>query len=146
MNFSQLPAVNATINAVCTVLLLVGFREIRHKRIENHRRIMIAAFIFSCVFLVFYLLHKWHLMSTTGSMNTAFRGTGVIRPVYFSLLISHVLLAATIPVLASITLFRGLKMDVVRHRRIARITLPIWLYVSVTGVLVYFMLYQWFVV
>jgi len=143
VNLDQLPAVNATINAVCTVLLLLGFREILNKRIQNHRRIMITAFILSIVFLACYLLHKWHLVTTTGSMNTAFRGTGVIRPVYFTLLISHVLLAATVPVLASITLFRGLKMDVVRHRRIARITLPVWLYVSVTGVIVYYMLYQW---
>lgn len=105
---------------------------------------MITAFILSIVFLGCYVLHKWHLVATTGSMNTAFRGTGAIRPVYFTLLITHVLLAATVPVLASITLFRGLKMDVIRHRRIARITLPVWLYVSVTGVIVYFMLYQWF--
>lgn len=143
MNFEMLPAVNATINAVCTVLLLFGFREIKNKRIENHRRIMTIAFVLSIVFLASYLLHKWHLVATTGGMNTTFKGVGAIRPVYFALLISHVTLAATVPVLASITLFRGLKMDVVRHRRIARITLPIWLYVSVTGVIVYFMLYHW---
>ncbi len=143
MNFDQLPAVNATINAVCTVLLLLGFREIINKRIQNHRRIMTAAYVLSILFLTSYLLHKWHLVSTTGGMNTTFKGVGAIRPVYFTLLISHVVLAATVPVLASITLFRGLKMDIVRHRRIARVTLPIWLYVSVTGVVVYFMLYHW---
>jgi len=140
----QLPAVNAMLNAASTILLLSGYRFIRTKRIPQHRMCMIAAFSMSMLFLAGYLLHKWHLFQTTGSYNTTFAGTGVIRPVYFSILITHVTLAAAVPVLASITLFRGLKMNVAKHRRIARITLPIWLYVSVTGVVVYFMLYQWY--
>jgi uncharacterized membrane protein YozB (DUF420 family) len=140
----QLPALNASLNAVSTVLLVLGFRHIKAKRIEQHRTMMLTAFAVSIIFLLCYLLHKWHLFTTTGTYNTTFQGQGVWRPVYFTLLITHVALAATVPVLASITLFRGLKMNVERHRAIARITFPIWLYVSVTGVLVYFMLYQWF--
>lgn len=140
----NLPAVNATLNAISTVLLVSGYRFIRAKRIPQHRAMMLSAFVMSILFLVCYLLHKWHLFETTGSYNTAFKGQGMWRPIYFGVLITHVALAAAVPVLASITLFRGLKMRVERHRAIARITFPIWLYVSVTGVLVYFMLYQWF--
>lgn len=139
----QLPAINATLNAASTILLLTGFGFIRRKRIRLHRFCMISAFVLSMVFLASYLLHKWHLYSTTGSYNTVFHGQGAFRTLYFTILITHVALAATVPVLASITLFRGLKMSVVKHKRLARITLPIWLYVSVTGVIVYFMLYQW---
>ena len=135
---------NAMLNAASTILLLSGYSFIRAKRIPLHRLCMLSAFTVSMVFLACYLLHKWHLFQTTGSYNTTFAGTGIIRPVYFSILITHVSLAATVPVLAFITLFRGLKMNVVKHRRIARFTLPIWLYVSVTGVIVYFMLYQWY--
>lgn len=135
---------NAMLNAASTILLLSGYRFIRTKRIPLHRMCMIAAFTLSILFLVGYLLHKWYLFQTTGSYNTMFAGTGAIRTVYFSVLISHVVLAAIVPFLAFITLFRGLRMDVKRHRRIARFTLPVWLYVSVTGVFVYFMLYQWY--
>lgn len=142
----QLPAVNATLNAISTILLLMGFRFIKAKRIPQHRAMMISAFVMSILFLVGYLLHKWHLYTTTGSMNTTFQGVGGWRVFYLVLLATHVILAASVPFLAGITLFRGLKMDVARHRKIARITFPIWLYVSVTGVLVYFMLYQWFAV
>jgi len=144
MDLGQLPALNATLNAVCTALLLVGYRLIRQKKVEQHRAVMITAFAVSVVFLACYLLHKWHLYATTGSYNTVFPGQGIWRTIYLALLISHVTLAATVPVLAIITIRRGLRMSVETHRRIARITLPIWLYVSVTGVIVYFMLYQWF--
>ena len=140
----QLPAMNAALNALSTVLLLSGFRFIKQKRIPQHRAMMLSAFVVSMLFLAGYLLHKWHLYETTGSYNTTFQGEGAWRIAYFVLLISHIVLAATVPVLAVITLFRGLKMNVAKHRRIAKITFPIWLYVSVTGVLVYFMLYQWF--
>ncbi len=135
---------NAALNAVSTVLLLAGFRFIKQKRIPQHRAMMVSAFIVSMLFLAGYLLHKWHLYETTGSYNTTFQGEGGWRIVYFVVLISHILLAATVPFLAVITVYRGLKMNVAKHRRIAKITFPIWLYVSVTGVLVYFMLYQWF--
>ncbi|MEY3385303.1 MAG: hypothetical protein RIR53_114 [Bacteroidota bacterium] len=144
MNLDQLPALNATLNALSTILLVTGYRLIRQRRIEQHRMVMIAAFVVSIVFLACYLLHKWHLYSTTGSYNTVFPGEGVWRTIYLIILVTHVTLAATVPVLAIITIRRGLAMSVEAHRRIARITLPIWLYVSVTGVIVYFMLYQWF--
>lgn len=144
MMLEKLPALNAILNAICTVLLVFAYRLIRAKKIQQHRAVMITAFCVSTVFLASYLLHKWHLWQTTGSFNTLFAGQGIWRPVYFVILISHVLLAATVPVLAIITLGRGLRMNVEQHRRIARITFPVWLYVSVTGVLVYFMLYQWF--
>lgn len=140
----NLPAVNATLNAISTVLLLTGYRLIRAKKIEQHRMAMMGAFVVSMLFLACYLLHKWHLYTTTGSYNTVFAGTGTWRTVYLLLLGTHVVLAIAVPFLAIITIRRGLAMSVERHRRIARITLPIWLYVSVTGVLVYFMLYQWF--
>ncbi|MBU3741390.1 MAG: DUF420 domain-containing protein [Candidatus Kapabacteria bacterium] len=140
----QLPAINASLNAISTVLLLNGLRHIKAKRIEQHRRMMLSAFAVSIAFLACYLLHKWHLYGTTGSYNTTFQGQGTWRLVYLVLLSTHVILAASVPVLAFITLFRGIKMQVERHRAIARVTFPIWLYVSVTGVLVYFMLYRWF--
>lgn len=139
-----LPAINASLNAVSTILLLIGFKFIRAKQIEKHRRMMMSAFVISVIFLACYLLHKWLLFQATGSYNTAFQGQGVWRTVYFTVLISHVVLAACVPVLAIITIRRGLAMRIDPHRRIARITFPIWLYVSVTGVLVYFMLYHWF--
>lgn len=139
-----LPAVNATLNAVSTVLLLLGYKYIRERNIEKHRRVMITAFVISVVFLACYLLHKWLLFTATGSFNTAFQGQGAWRTVYFTILITHVTLAACVPVLAIITIRRGLAMRIDPHRRIAKVTLPIWLYVSVTGVIVYFMLYQWF--
>lgn len=142
----QLPAVNAALNALSTLLLLNGFRHIKAKRIAQHRAMMLTAFVVSMLFLAGYLLHKWHLWSTTGAANTTFQGEGMWRWIYLTILATHVILAATVPFLAVVTLFRGLKMDVARHRKIARITFPIWLYVSVTGVLVYFMLYQWFTV
>ncbi|MCX6139222.1 MAG: DUF420 domain-containing protein [Candidatus Kapabacteria bacterium] len=144
MTFEQLPVLNAVLNAISTVLLLTGYRLIRAKKIQQHRAVMITAFCVSSAFLVSYILHKWHLWETTGSYNTLFTGQGMWRPIYFTVLITHVALAITVPVLAIITISRGLKMNVATHRRIARVTLPIWLYVSVTGVLVYFMLYQWF--
>jgi protein SCO1/2/putative membrane protein len=144
MNFDQLPALNATLNAICTVLLVRGYSLIRAKKIEQHRTVMVSAFVVSIVFLACYLLHKWHLYNTTGAYNTTIAGQGAWRIVYLGILISHVTLAATVPVLALITINRGLNMRVELHRKIAKITFPIWLYVSVTGVIVYFMLYQWF--
>lgn len=144
MTFDQLPALNATLNAICTILLILGYKLIRAKKIEQHRKVMIIAFVVSIVFLGCYLLHKWHLYVSTGAYNTAFKGPDGWRIVYLVILITHVSLAATVPVLALISISRGLSMRVELHKKIAKITLPIWLYVSVTGVIVYFMLYQWF--
>ncbi len=135
MTLSDLPALNASLNALCTVLLVVAYVHIRARRIEQHRKTMLAAFATSVVFLISYVVYH----AQVGSKP--FPGTGVLRTVYFTILIPHVILAATVVPLALITLRRGLRRDDARHRAIARWTLPIWLFVSVTGVIVYLMLY-----
>ena len=131
-----LPTVNAALNATAAVLLVWGLVLIRGKRIQQHRRVMKAAFVTSCLFLACYLVYH----ATVGSVR--FPHTGAIRTVYLSILTTHTMLAATVPVLAIITLRRGLAARYDKHRKIARWTLPIWLYVSVTGVVVYVMLYR----
>jgi putative membrane protein len=136
LDVSMLPAVNATLNAVAGVLLVLGYLQIRRGHIDAHRRFMLAAFLTSALFLVSYVTYH----AQVGSRP--FTGEGLIRIVYFSVLIPHVILAALILPLALITLRRGLRRDDVKHRAIARWTLPIWLFVSVTGVVVYWMLYQ----
>lgn len=138
MSIADLPAVNASLNALAAVLLLLGYREIRRGRMARHRAFMIAACGASTLFLVSYLTYHAHAGSRP------FTGQGPVRLVYFAILISHVILAAAILPLALITLTRALRERFDRHRAIARWTLPIWLYVSVTGVAVYFMLYHWF--
>ena len=137
MAITDLPAVNATLNAISAILLLIGYVLIRRKRIQQHRRVMIAAFATSTLFLISYVIYH----ANVGSKP--FPGQGPIRVVYFTILISHIILAAAVVPLALVTLSRGLKRDDVRHRRIAKITWPIWMYVSVTGVLVYLALYVW---
>jgi putative membrane protein len=132
----DLPALNATLNAISAVLLTVGWALIRARRIEVHRRVMIAAFVTSSLFLASYLIYH----AQVGSVP--FERQGFVRPVYFTILITHVTLAAVTLPLAILTLSRGLKARYARHRAIARWTMPIWLYVSVTGVLVYVLLYQ----
>jgi uncharacterized membrane protein YozB (DUF420 family) len=132
----DLPAVNASLNALSGVLLLCGYTMIRLRRIELHRRCMIAAFAASSLFLICYVVYH----AQVGSVR--FPRQGFVRPLYFTILITHVTLAATVPPLAIVTLSRGLKARYPQHRRIARWTFPIWLYVSVTGVLVYVLLYQ----
>jgi uncharacterized membrane protein YozB (DUF420 family) len=132
----DLPAVNATLNALSGALLLVGYILIRTRRIEEHRRVMLAAFATSTLFLISYVVYH----AQVGSVG--FTRRGIVRPIYFTILITHVVLAAAVLPLALITLSRGLKARYARHRAIARWTLPIWLYVSVTGVLVYVLLYQ----
>jgi putative membrane protein len=132
----SLPAINATLNAVSGVLLLIGYTLIRAGRREQHRRVMIAAFITSSLFLTCYIVYH----AQVGSVP--FPRHGFVRPLYFTILITHVTLAATVPPLAIVTLSRGLKGRYPKHRAIARWTFPIWLYVSVTGVLVYVLLYQ----
>ena len=136
MSLSDLPALNATLNATSGVLLLAGWLLIRRGRINAHRRCMVSAFIASSLFLVSYVVYH------TQAGSRPFTGHGVVRPIYFAILISHVLLAATIVPLALVTLRRALRGDYVRHRRIARVTFPVWMYVSVTGVVIYLMLYQ----
>lgn len=133
---SSLPAVNASLNAIATVLLIAGYVCIRRRRITAHRRVMIAAFTTSVLFLVSYVVYH----ANAGSRP--FPGTGPIRTVYFVILVSHIVLAAIVPLLAALTLWRGLTARYDRHVRLARWTLPIWLYVSITGIVVYLMLYQ----
>jgi protein SCO1/2/putative membrane protein len=133
-----LPTVNATLNAISAVLLVWGYTLIRRKQIDKHRRVMLTAFVTSCLFLVSYLVY--HTL-VGGSVPFGHEGT-LLRTIYFSILIPHTILAAAVPVLAIITLRRGLAGKYDRHRRIAKWTLPIWLFVSVTGVIVYVMLYH----
>jgi uncharacterized membrane protein YozB (DUF420 family) len=132
-----LPTVNATLNALSAILLVCGYVLIRKKQIARHRAVMLTAFATSCLFLVCYLVYH----AQVGSVPFHHEGT-MLRTVYLSILLTHTVLAATIPVLAIITLRRGLAAKYDRHRKIARWTLPIWLYVSVTGVVVYAMLYH----
>ncbi len=138
MSISDLPALNATLNGTSAVLLLAARQRIKHGAIRQHRTLMIAAFATSIVFLISYLVYHFNV----GVLH--FGGTGIIRPMYFTLLTTHTILAAAVPVLATITLLRGLRGRYALHRRIARWTYPIWLYVSATGVVIYFLLYQIF--
>jgi uncharacterized membrane protein YozB (DUF420 family) len=132
----DLPAVNATLNALSGVFLLIGYVLIRMRRITLHRRFMIAAFVTSSLFLLCYVIYHAQVWSVR------FVRQGVVRPIYFTVLITHVTLAAVVLPLAIVTLSRGLNARFDRHRAIARWTFPIWMYVSVTGVLVYVLLYQ----
>ena len=136
MTISDLPALNATLNAIAATLLVYGYILIRRRRLEQHRRVMLAAFAVSALFLASYLVYH----ANAGSRP--FPGRGPIRAVYFTILISHIVLAATIPPLAGVTLWRALRGRFDRHVPIARWTLPLWLYVSVTGIVVYVMLYR----
>jgi uncharacterized membrane protein YozB (DUF420 family) len=136
MNDSILPHLNAVLNATSFVLLVCGLYFILRGRVAAHRACMISAVVVSCLFLVSYVVYH----AQYGSMR--FKGQGFVRPLYFAVLITHVVLAAAIVPLVTITLRRALRGDFIRHRRIARWTYPLWLYVSVTGVIVYLMLYQ----
>ena len=133
-----LPAVNASLNAASGLLLLTGYILIRQKRIDAHKRFMLAACVTSILFLISYLTYHY-----LGGM-TRFAGKGWSRPVYFTLLGTHTVLAVVIVPLAILSVMNGLRNRVPQHRRVARWTFPLWMYVSVTGVLVYFFLYHWF--
>lgn len=131
-----LPHVNAILNSTSAILLLAGYRFIRQGRINAHRNCQIAAVATSTVFLISYLTYHFYHGATK------FPGQGIVRPVYFAILLTHTVLAVVIVPLILLTLYRAARKDFVRHRRIARWTLPLWVYVSVTGVIVYLMLYQ----
>lgn len=133
---SALPTVNAVLNGTSAVLLVVGFYFIRRRRITAHKICMLSAFVTSIVFLISYLTLRYF------AGFTSFPGRGWIRPVYFTILVSHTVLAATIPPLALTVLYRAFREQFAKHRRLARVALPVWFYVSVTGVVVYLMLYQ----
>ena len=136
MTLSSLPTLNAILNGVSGLFLVTGYLMIRQQRIRAHRAYMVSAFTTSTLFLISYLTYHFNVGSV------AFTGQGAIRVVYFTILISHVVLAALILPLALTTLVQALRERFDQHARIARWTLPIWLYVSITGVIVYWMLYQ----
>jgi uncharacterized membrane protein YozB (DUF420 family) len=136
LEISLLPTLNALLNALVLVLLLRGFWHIRHGRRDQHRRAMLGAFAGSVIFLVSYLVYHF----VVGSVR--FPGTGGVRTLYLAILATHTVLAALVPVLATITLGLALRGRFDLHPRIARWTLPIWIYVSVTGIVVYVMLYR----
>ena len=136
MEVTDLPALNACLNSISTILLGAGYYFIRRREIARHKMSMIAAFVCSILFLTSYLIYHYHV----GSIP--FTGRGWIRPVYFTILITHIILAAAIVPLALITLYRAWRGQFDRHKRIGRWTWPLWMYVSVTGVVIYLMLYQ----
>ena len=136
--YAIFPAIDASLNGTSAVLLLVGRGFIKRGNMAAHRAVMLAALVSSSVFLACYLYYHWHV----GSVH--FQGQGWSRPVYFSILISHTILAAAIVPMIIITLSRALRERFDRHRAIARWTYPSWMYVSITGVIVYFMLYHLF--
>ena len=136
MNISDLPALNAGLNALSGTLLGVGYAMIRRGRVRAHKAFMVAAVGVSTLFLVSYVIYHYH------SGSTRFPGTGWIRTLYLSILVTHAVLAAAVIPLAAVTLVRAWREDFAAHRSIARWTLPIWFYVSVTGVIIYVMLYQ----
>jgi uncharacterized membrane protein YozB (DUF420 family) len=139
-DYSIFPKINAALNGSCAVLLVTGRLLIARGKMAAHRSVMLAAFITSSVFLICYIFYHW---PGHGGI-IYFQGTGWIRPVYFSILITHTILAVVIVPMVLITLTRGLRQQFDRHQAIARWTFPLWLYVSVTGVIVYFMLFRLF--
>jgi uncharacterized membrane protein YozB (DUF420 family) len=136
IELADLPALNASLNAAAAVCLVVGYYWIRRRRVAIHKRFMAAALGFSGLFLTSYLIYHFQVGSV------AFTGTGWVRPVYFAILLSHIVLAATVLPLAVVTVYRAWNERFESHKRLARWTLPIWLYVSVTGVIIYWMLYH----
>jgi uncharacterized membrane protein YozB (DUF420 family) len=136
MTVHDLPAVNASLNALSGLLLLIGYIFIRNGQVAAHRRCMIAAFSTSSLFLLCYVIYH----AQVGSVR--FVRHGFVRPLYYTILITHVTLAAVVLPFAIVTLSRGLKAKYAKHRMVARWTWPMWMYVSVTGVLVYVLLYQ----
>jgi uncharacterized membrane protein YozB (DUF420 family) len=141
MDLSFLPLVNAILNGIAGILLVIGWWLIKHGHRDAHRKTMITAFGVSSLFLVCYVAHKiWKAVVGHG-LHTSFNGTGMIKVAYLLMLLSHVILAMTVPVFAVFLIQKGLKGQFEQHRKLAKIALPIWLYVSVTGVLVYLMLY-----
>lgn len=133
---SYLPHVNACLNGASFILLFSGYRFIRARNVAAHRACQISALVVSLLFLASYLTYHYHHGATR------FQGTGIVRPIYLTILMTHTVLAIVIVPLVALTFYRAFRNDFARHRRIARITLPLWLYVSITGVIVYLMLYQ----
>ena len=135
---AYLPHLNAFLNGTSAVLLTTGYSFIRARNVIAHRACQIAALVVSLLFLVSYLTYHYHHGATR------FLGTGLVRPVYFTILTTHTILAVVIVPLVALTFYRAFRGDFLRHKRIARVTLPLWLYVSITGVIVYLMLYHFY--
>ena len=145
MQVHDIPALNATLNGIATILLTAGFIYIKSGNRDAHRKVMMSAVMVSALFLVGYVTHKImiHSQKLISGMHTPFGGEGLIRPVYYTMLVSHIILAIATAYLVPRTFLLAIKGDYDRHRAWARWTFPIWYYVSITGVLVYFFLYQW---
>jgi len=141
LDLSMLPGVNAVLNALATVLLVAGFLFIRRRRERAHRRCMLGALALSALFLAGYVLHKVWRAQAGGELHTRFEGEGIAQGVYLLILFTHLVLAMTVPVFAGLLVWMGLTGRRAAHRRLARWGFPVWLYVSVTGVLIYLMLY-----
>lgn len=139
----RLPATNAMLNGLATILLIAGYAFIKAGQKDMHRRMMLTAFMTSVLFLASYLTYHYSLHYYTGESGKKFLGTGLIRPIYFTILITHVVLAAVVPIGALRTIWLALNSRWEAHKAWARVTFPIWLYVSITGVIIYFMLYHW---
>ena len=142
MNLSWLVHFNASLNLLATVLLITGLVLIRRGKVCSHRRCMLSAFGASALFLVCYVVHYIWRASIKGGAHTPYHGDGLIRMLYYVLLVSHILLAMTVPVIAIRLIRLGMQQRIDRHRRLARYGYPIWLYVSMTGVVIYLMLYH----
>jgi len=136
MDLMIFPTINALLNGLTAILLLTGYFFILRRKPKLHKKIMLSAFVTSILFLTSYLYYHAHVGSVP------FKGIGIVRPVYFTILISHTILAVVIVPMAIVTLVRGLSSRFDKHKKLARWTLPVWLYVSVTGVVVYMMLYH----
>jgi uncharacterized membrane protein YozB (DUF420 family) len=141
---SVLPHVNAFLNSLSGVLLVTGYILIRRRQLTAHRAVMLSAFTTSSLFLLSYLVYHFSLAYLYHQGPTRFTGAGVMRPIYFTVLISHTILAVVIAPFILVTLSRALRGKFSLHKRLARWTFPVWLYVSVTGVFVYLMLYQFY--
>ena len=140
MEVSDIPAINAALNAIATVMMTAGFFFIRRKQVERHRACMVSAFVVSIIFLISYVLHK----ILVHGVHTPFGGDGPMRTIYYSMLATHIVLAMVMGPLILRTFWLALHHDIDRHRKWARWTFPIWYYVSVTGVLIYFFIYVWY--
>jgi putative membrane protein len=138
ISLDQIPGLNASLNAASTFCLLAGFISVKNKKIALHKSLMVTAFIFSSFFLGFYLYYHAHVGSKV------FPDLGIIKTIYLAILIPHIILAAVMVPLIFTTFFYALKGNFIKHKKWAKITLPIWLYVSITGILIYLMLYRWF--
>jgi len=144
MNVFNLPPVNATLNGLSTCFIAIGWAAVLRDRKRVHIACMITAFVCSTIFLACYVTYYFGLLGAVGEGSVEFTTEGWVRPLYYVLLITHLLLAFTILPLVIVTVIPALRARFDRHRRMGRLTIPIWLYVSITGVIVYFMLYQWY--